>query len=295
LKNLRAAKQSGLHDAAEYGGESGSGNQENTAISRAATANRKKSTMFGIAFCTLLFALCVPAQQPPKQVHRLGYLSAWNAATESSRVEGLRRALRKLGYVPSQNIAIEYRYADGKREQYREFAAELVRLKVDLIVLSGGLIPIEAAKSATQTIPIIMTGVGADPVKTGLVESLARPGGNVNGITSFEMDLSGKRLELLKEAAPTLSRVAVLYDPAVPAGRQLIDDLPVAARLLGLSIQPLQIRAAQELESVFAAATKERAEGLYASGSLVIHANGKRIADFALKNRLPSMHRSEKS
>ena len=239
----------------------------------------------------MLFALCVPTQaQQLKKIPTIGYLSAWDAATESSRVEGLRRALRKLGYVPSQNIAIEYRYADGKREQYRELTAELVRLKVDLIVLSGGLIPIQAAKSATQTIPIVMTGVGADPVKTGLVESLARPAGNVTGITSFEMDLGGKRLELLKEAAPRLSRVAVLYDPAVPAGRQLIDDLPVAARVLGLIIQPLQIRAAQELESVFAAATKERAEGLYASGSLVIRANGKRIADFALKNRLPSMH-----
>jgi len=244
-----------------------------------------------VALCAMLVALCSSAEaQQPKKVHRIGYLSAWDAASESSRAEGIRLALLKLGYIDGQNVSIEYRYAEGKRERYPELAAELVRLKVDIIVLAGGLIPIQAAKEATKTIPIVMTGGGADPVKTGLVESLARPGGNVTGITNLQTYLNGKRLELLKESVPKLARVAVLYDPAVPAGRQLIHDLPVAARVLGLSIQPLQIRAAEELESVFAAAKNERAEGLYASGSLVISANGKRIADFALKSRLPSIY-----
>jgi putative ABC transport system substrate-binding protein len=135
-----------------------------------------------------------------------------------------------------------------------------------------------------------MTGVGADPVKTGLVESLARPGGNVTGITNLETDLNGKRLELLKESAPKLSHVAVFYDPAVPAGRQVKDDLLLAAPAQGLTIQPFEIRAAEDLERIFAAVKKERTEGLYASTSLVINANGKRIADFALKSRLPSMY-----
>jgi ABC-type uncharacterized transport system substrate-binding protein len=173
--------------------------------------------------------------------------------------------------------------------------AELVRLKVDIIVVAGGVIPIQATKNATKTIPIVMSGAGADPVKAGLVESLARPGGNVTGITNLETDLGGKRLELLKEAVPKLTRVAVLYDPAVPAARQVKDDLPVAARALGLTIQPWEIRVAEDFEGVIAALNKERPEGLYASSSLVITANGKRIADFALKSRLPSIYASKEA
>ena len=228
--------------------------------------------------------------QQAKKVTRIGYLSTFDTSTDSTRFEAIRLALRELGYIEVRNIVIEHRYGEGKSDRFPELAAELVRLKVDIIVLAGGLIPIQAAKEATKTIPIVMTGGGADPVKTGLVESLARPGGNVTGITNLQTYLNGKRLELLKESVPKLARVAVFYDPAVPAGRQLIHDLPVAARVLGLSIQPLQIRAAEELESVFAAARNERAAGLYASGSLVISANGKRIADFALKSRLPSIY-----
>jgi putative ABC transport system substrate-binding protein len=170
----------------------------------------------------------------------------------------------------------------------------MVRLKVDVIVLSGGLLPIQATRNATKTIPIVMTGVGADPVKTGLVESLARPGGNVTGITNLET-LGGKRLELLKESVPKLARLAVLYDPAVPAGRQDRDDLPIVARALGMTIQSWEIRAADDLEKVFAALNKERPDGLYASASLVITANAKRIADFAAKSRLPSMYSSREA
>jgi putative ABC transport system substrate-binding protein len=167
--------------------------------------------------------------------------------------------------------------------------AELVHLKVDSIVTGGGAPGTRAAKNATKTIPIVMAGEGIDPVKAGLVESLARPGGNVTGLTNLSRELGGKRLELLKEAVPKLARVAVLYDPAVPAARQVKDDLPVAARAVGLTIQPWEIRAAEDFERVIAALNKERPEGLYASSSLVITANGKRIADFALKSRLPSV------
>lgn len=156
-------------------------------------------------------------------------------------------------------------------------------------VLAGGLLPIQAAKNATKTIPIVMVGTGADPVKTGLVESLARPGGNLTGITILETHLGGKRLELLKESVPKLARVAVLYDPDVPAARQITEDLPVAGNALRLTIQPLKVRASEDFERIFAALSKERPGALYAASGLVITANRKRIADFALESQLPSM------
>jgi putative ABC transport system substrate-binding protein len=247
---------------------------------------------FGLA---ALLVCSIPAQaQQPKKTSRIGYLSAYESTTESTRTETLRRALRELGYIEGQNILIEYRYAEGKRDKYPNLAAEMVRLKVDVIVVSGGLLPIQATRNATKTIPIVMTGVGADPVKTGLVESLAHPGGNVTGITNVET-LGGKRLELLKESVPKLARLAVLYDPAVPAGRQERDDLLIVARALEMTIQPWEIRAAADLEKVFAAFNEERSDGLYASESLVITANAKRIADFAAKNRLPSMYSSREA
>ena len=203
---------------------------------------------------------------------------------------GVRLALRELGYIEGQNIAIEYRYAETKRERYPELVADLVRLKIDVILLAGGLLPIQAAKNATKTIPIVMVGTGADPVKTGLVESLARPGGNLTGITILDTHLGGKRLELFKESVPKLGRVAVLYDPDVPAARQVTDDLPSAAHALGLTIQPVKVRASEDFESIFAALQKERPDGLYASSSLLITANKKRIAEFALNGRLPSTY-----
>ena len=247
--------------------------------------------VLGIALAALLFAPGYLAEaQQPKKIPRIGYLSAYDAASESSRAEGVRLALRELGYIEGQNIAIEYRYAELKRDRYPELAAELVRLKVDIIVVAGGFIPIQAVKNATKTIPIVMAGGGGDPVKLGLVESLARPGGNVTGITTLVADLGGKRLELLKESVSKLARVAVLYDPVVPIARQVKNDLPVEARALGLTIQLWEIRVAEDLERVFAALSKERPDGLYASASLAIAANGKRIADFALKRRMPSTY-----
>ena len=171
----------------------------------------------GLALCALLFAHSFPADaQQPKKVPRIGYLSAVDPASESARAEGIRLALRELGYIEGQNIATEYRYAEGKRDRLPELAAELVRLKVDIIVAAGGAGLIRAAKNATKTIPIVMAGGGADPVEAGLIESLARPGGNVTGTTTLARELAGKRLELLKEAVPKLVRVAVLYDPANP-------------------------------------------------------------------------------
>jgi ABC-type uncharacterized transport system substrate-binding protein len=230
--------------------------------------------------------------QQPKKVFRIGYLSGTDPATDSPRSEGIRRALRELGYVEGQHIIIEYRHAEGKRDREPALAAELVRLKVDLIVIAGGDPLILAAKNATKTIPIVMTGQGSDPVKAGFVESLARPGGNVTGFTTLGTELGGKRLELLKEVVPKAARVAVLYDPAAPgAAREVKEDIPVAARALKLTTQPWELRTEDDFERVFAGLNKERPHGLYATGGgSLMRSNMKRIADFALKSRLPSIY-----
>ena len=199
------------------------------------TAIRRLATFF------LTTASLAQAQQP-KKVPRIGYLSTIGAVRDSARAEAIRLALREHGYIEGQNIAVEYRYAEGKRDRYAELAAELVRLNVNIIVAAGGESVIEAAKNATKTIPIVMVGGGSDPVEAGLIESLARPGGNVTGLTNLTRELGGKRLELLKEAVPKLARVAVLHDPA---GRGSVLDvkevLPVAARALKLTIQPWEV------------------------------------------------------
>src|SRR5436309_2260410 len=182
--------------------------------------------------CALLLALSYSASaQQPKKVSRIGFLAATDPARESARSEGIRLALRERGYIEGQNIAIEYRYAEGKFDRLPELATELVRLKVDIIQVSGNR-PILAAKNATKTIPIVMVGGGADPVEAGLVESLARPGGNVTGITVLNRELGGKRLELLKEAVPKLARVAVLYDPAIPNSVLELKEVQTAAPAL---------------------------------------------------------------
>src|SRR5258707_1874389 len=241
-----------------------------------------------IAF-VLVGVEAVAMAQQPKKVSRIGYLSSFDPASDSDSTQAIRVALRELGYVEGQNIATEYRYAEGKLDRLPELAAELVRLKVDIIVAAGGAGPVRAAKNATKTIPIVMTGAGIDPVEAGLIESLARPGGNVTGITLLSRELSGKRLELLKETVPKIARVAVLYDPAL-VGREGKEDLPVAARALRLTLQPWEVRAADDFEKVFAALTKERPDGLYVGGGPLMVANQKRTGGFALKSRLPSMY-----
>jgi ABC-type uncharacterized transport system substrate-binding protein len=245
-----------------------------------------------LALCAMFFALCLSVEaQQPKQVPRIGYLSSVDAASESARAEAIWLALRELGYIEGQNIASEYRYAEGKADRYPELAAELVRLKVDIIVAAGGAGVIRAAKNATKTIPIVMAGLGADPVEAGLVESLARPSGNVTGITNLTAQLGGKRLELLKEAVPKLARAAVLYDPAFQSSVIDVKEvLPVAARALGLTIQPWGVRDADGFERVFAALNKQRPDGLYVPAGPLMRANGKRIASFAIKSRLPSVY-----
>jgi putative ABC transport system substrate-binding protein len=254
----------------------------------------KKAAVPSMFVAVVLLALGVIAEaQQPKKVPRIGYLASGDPARDSAGSEAIRLALRERGYIEGQNIATEYRYAKGQRDQVPDLAAELVRLKVDIIVVAGGLGTILAAKNATNTIPIVMTGQGIDPVESGLVESLARPGGNVTGITNLSGELGGKRLELLKEAVPKLARVAVFHDPGIPGSvRELKEVLPVAARALKLAIEPWEVQTADGFEKVFAALNKQRPDGLYVTVGPLMRANGKRIADFALKSRLPSMYQS---
>jgi putative ABC transport system substrate-binding protein len=253
-----------------------------------------KRKIVSVSLAILSLSLLHPADaQQPKKVPRIGYLAGRDSGGDSTVTEGIRLALRELGYIDGQNIAFEYRYAEGKQDRLPELAAELVRLKVDVIMTpTAG--PIQAAKSATKTIPIVMAGLPADPVEMGFVESLARPGGNVTGLTTLSRELGGKRLELLKEAVPKVARIAVLYDPAIPNSvLEVKEVLPVAARALKLTLQPREIRDADGFDRVFTVLNKQRPDGLYISGGGLLNTNGKRIASFALKSRLPSVGRKE--
>ena len=255
-----------------------------------------RKTLFYLLVVAALSAGVLAEAQQPKKVSRLGYLWSGDPASESTRSEAIRLALRERGYIEGQNIVSEYRYAEGKRDRHPELAAELVRLKVDIIVAAGAEPVVRAAMNATKTIPIVMMGGGTDPVEAGLIESLARPGGNVTGITLLSGELGGKRLELLKEAVPKLARVAVFYNPATPgAARDVKEVLPVAARALRLTIQPWEVRRTDDFDRVFAGMKKQRPDGLYVLGSPLMTANHKRIVGFALKSRLPSMYSTKEA
>jgi putative ABC transport system substrate-binding protein len=249
--------------------------------------------LVGIIAIVVALTVCgarAEAQQP-KKVFRIGYLSSLSSSSESTRAEAIRLALRELGYIEGQNIVVESRYGEGKLNRAPELAAELVRLKVDIILITGGANWIRAAKDVTKTIPIVMVNSVLDPVEEGLVESFARPGGNVTGLTLLSKELSGKRLELLKEAVPKLVRVAVVYDPvSAPNEVKVKEELPAAARALGLTVRSFEVRAADGFDRVFAAMDKQRPDGLYLPTGALVRDNAKRIADFALKSRLPSVY-----
>jgi putative ABC transport system substrate-binding protein len=246
--------------------------------------------LLGITLDAMLFALTFTVEAQQQKVPRIGYLSTTDPSRESARSEAIRQGLRARGYIEGQNIAFEYQYAEGKLDRLPALAAELVRLQVDIIVVAGGAIVIRPVMNATQTIPIVMLTGGDDPVEAGLVESLARPGGNVTGITNLSRELGGKRLELLKEAVPKLSRVAVFYEQDVPGSvREVKEVLPPAARALKLTIQSWGVRDADDLARFFAALGKQRPDGLYVPFGALMRDNRKRIADLASKSRLPSM------
>jgi putative ABC transport system substrate-binding protein len=253
-----------------------------------------------LALSAILFTLCavllapsfpVHAQQSPAKVPRIGFLTTGAVATEAPRIEAFRQGLRELGYVEGKNIDIEYRYAEGRSERLPELAEQLVRLKVDLIVAADAFTA-RAAKKATTTIPIVMTSSG-DPIRTGLIASLARPGGNVTGLTSLTTELLGKRLELLKEAVPKISRVGVLYTSTGGGiDLQLKDkDTQTAAQLLGVKLEPLLVTLSNpDFEGAFRAATSQRVEALITGAGSIMNSNRKRILELAIQNRLPAMH-----
>jgi putative ABC transport system substrate-binding protein len=260
-------------------------------VRREETTINNRFFVFAFVLCMLLFALCpiAEAQQPAGKVHRIGFLSG-GFPGPTHWTTTLRTDLRDLGYVESKNVAIESRFAENKPDRLPALADELVRLKVDIIV-AGGTNDARAAKNATKTIPIVTAGIGIDPVEAGLVESLARPGGNITGLTNLSTELVGKRLELLKEAVAKVTRVAVLYDPAAPGSlRELKETLPLAADALGLTIRSWEVRDANGFERTFTALRKERPDGLYVAGGPLMSLNRKRIADFALTSRLPSVY-----
>src|SRR5262245_60192189 len=250
----------------------------------------KQVGVSSILVAVVLLAGVLAQAQQSKKLPRIGYLSSRDRASDSSRADAILLGLRELGYIDGQNIAIEYRYADGKRERFPDLAAEMVRLKVDVIVVVGGDALVRPVMNATKTIPIIMTGGGADPVAAGLIQSLAHPGGNVTGITSLVVDLSGKRLELFKEAIPKLARVAVLYEPTNPASVSEVKELlPAVARALRLTLQNWEVRTADDFDRVLGSIGKQRPDGLYVSPGALINTNQKRIAEFALNRKLPSL------
>ena len=241
------------------------------------------------AFCSMLLALPFPAQaQQPKKVPRIGFLAAISLSAIAARVEAFRQGLRELGYVEGKNIVIEHRFADGKPDRLPALAADLVRLKVDVIVTTGPAVT-RAAKEATSTIPIVMTN-DSDPVGTGFVASLARPGGNITGLATLAPELSGKRLELLKETVPKLSRVAVLGSSTSSGYAQMLKEIELAAGALKVQLQYLDVLDPKEIETAFRAASKGRAEAVLVLSSGVLISQRTQILDLVVKNRLPAIH-----
>ena len=246
--------------------------------------NRKLVGIVALVVTLALGGAVVEAQQTTR-IPRIGFLGTSSASFLSARIEIFRQGLSELGYVEGKNIDIEYRFADGKDDRLPELAAELVRLKVDTIVCTpGGL----AAKNATKTIPIVFVGSG-DPVGTGLVASLARPGGNLTGLTILNPELSGKRLELLKETSSRITRVAFLRNPTGATAALVLKETETAAQGLGLHIQSLEVRSPNDFDGAFAAAKREGAHALIAAASPIISTHRARILEFASKNRLPAI------
>jgi putative ABC transport system substrate-binding protein len=251
-----------------------------------------KKIITALTLCVALFAFWFPVRaQQAKRMLRLGYLAAVTFSGERPRIDAFRQGLRALGYVEGQNIAIDYRFADGKLERLPEVAVELVRLKVDVLMAistNGAL----AAKRATNTIPIIFIGV-AGPVEAGLVESLARPGENITGLTNIASVLSGKRLEVLKETVPKLSRVAVLWDPQNPGSSLQWKESEIAARELSLQIFSMEVSSANKYESAFNEAMKARSAALAVTLNPLAVSNQNTVVELVEKNRLPAIYTRE--
>jgi len=238
-----------------------------------------------LAFSLFLAPLVAEAQHG--QAYRIGYLATGSAFSQQ-RVEALRAGLRELGYFEGRNVVIEYRWAEGKYDRRPDLAAELVRLKVDVIV-TGGTASTQAAMQATTTIPIVMVGTG-DPLRTGLVASLAKPGGNVSGLTQLGAEVAGKRLQILKDTVPNVSRVAFLRNRASPAHVPYFNELQAASRGLGLTLQSVEVQEPHEFERAFAGMMRERPDALIVTGDGTHQLRQVWIVDFTAKRRLPALY-----
>jgi putative tryptophan/tyrosine transport system substrate-binding protein len=247
---------------------------------------KKKITL--LALSATLFALCLPADaQQQTKVPRIGYLGGASLSAIPKRVEAFREGLRELGYVEGKNIVIEWRWAEGKPDRLPDLAAELVRLKVDLIISAGPVVT-PSLKAATKTIPIVMAQDN-DPVGNGFVASLARPGGNITGLATLAPELSGKQLELLKEIIPKLSRVAVLGSSTEPGNAQTLREIELAAEALKLKIQSLDVLGPKDFETAFQGAKKGRAEASLVLVSSVFNSHRTQVIEYAAKSQLPAI------
>ncbi len=247
-----------------------------------------RKLLLRILVVTILVAPLAAEAEQPKKVQRIGFLSAASPEALSARLDAFRQGLRELGYVEEKNIVIESRYSKGKLDRLPALAADLVRLKVD-VILSGGPAATRPAKEATSTIPIVMA-FDDDPVGSGFVASLARPGGNITGLSSLAPEIGGKQLELLKEIVPRLSRVAVIGNSTRPGNAQVLRETELAARALGVQLQYLDVRGPKNIETAFRAAGKGRADAVLLLASPVLLPQRRQIVDLAVKSRLPAVY-----
>ncbi len=241
----------------------------------------------------MLLALPFPARAAQQtKIPRIGYLVTGSLPTNSDRIEAFRQGLRELGYVEGKNIVIEWRSTDGKPDRLPALVAELIGLKVDIIISAGAAVT-RAAKEATSTIPIVMTN-DSDPVGSGLVASLAQPGGNITGLSNFAPELSGKRLEILREVVPKLSRVAVLGGSTGPTNSPVRREIELAAKALKLQLQYLEVLASKDIEAAFRAANKGRAQAVLTVPNAFLSPQRTQVIEFAVKNRLPTMYHNNR-
>ena len=244
-----------------------------------------------LAFSAVLFVLCTSAHaQQPVKLPRVGFLGAMSVSAFSDRLGDVLQGIHHLGYVEGKNIAFEYRWADGELDRLPELAAELIALKVDVLVTFGGVVSAAAARKATSTIPIVMATGGSDPVRSGLVASLARPGGNVTGLANVFTDLSGKQMEILKEIVPKLSRLAIIWNPNTSTARSQLKEREAEAQSFGLTVQSLEVRDPGDIDGAFQAARKGHAGAVLITGNPLIFTLLPRIAALALKHRFPAIH-----
>ena len=255
--------------------------------------------MVGAVLYATLLALCfsAEAQQPGIKTYRIGVLSRRGAPTQESpdpNADAFRQGLREHGYIEGKNVQLEYRYAEGKGDRFPQLIADLIQLNVDILV-SGTIQAIRAAKQATKTIPIVMV-ITADPVATGLIDSLARPGANITGVTRLIRDLSGKRLELLRETVPRVLRVGVLGDMSAETTADAVRDYATAAQALNIEAQSIEVRNSKlELETAFKAAVNQRLNGIVAISGALFLDNAKTIANLAIRHRLPSIYENNEN